>query len=260
MILAHLLTHAISRAAGWLARQKIPRPLRTLLWTWFARIYGVRTHEAAKPLTEYPSFLAMFTRRLRPDARPVADAPWVSPVDAWWLADQAITGDIFVPVKGNPHSLAQLLDDPVAPETYRGGHVAVFYLRPGDYHRIHSPCTWTIDNHRRVPGLLWPVNRLGQRVPGLFGVNERWIFCGTGPQGRMAMVWVGALMVGTMGIYHEGLAHLAASGTATTVAAGEELGAFHFGSTVIVVSAGPVAPMLPVPGEIRVGQAFWSPT
>ena len=48
----------------------------------FVAKYGVDMSEAANPdIASYATFNEFFTRALRPGARPLADAPWICPVD-----------------------------------------------------------------------------------------------------------------------------------------------------------------------------------
>lgn len=148
------------------------------------------------------------------------------------------------------------------------------YLAPHNYHRVHSPVAGIIREVRYIPGDLWPVNEPFVRFfPELFLRNERLIFDleldgGSGMAGgRVYVVMVGAFNVGRM------TTHLL-PGFATndhalreisrltsqdgsqagsqkvwflggkpgsdavkpvSVEAGEELGAFLLGSTVVMV-------------------------
>ncbi len=86
---------AVSEAIGWGVSLGIPARLRAPMLTRFARIYGIDVTEAEKPLTEYEGFDEFFTRKLRPGARPIDDAPGrvVSPADGtivehWNVVDQ----------------------------------------------------------------------------------------------------------------------------------------------------------------------------
>lgn len=80
--LQHLLPRrALSQALGRLAAAHGGR-----LTEWavraFIRRYKVDMSEAAQPdPAAYPSFNAFFTRALAPGVRPLAEAPWLSPVD-----------------------------------------------------------------------------------------------------------------------------------------------------------------------------------
>ena len=54
-----------SRLVGFCARRTIPRGLRSRLYTRFARRAGIELSEVERPLDEYSTFDAFFTRRLR---------------------------------------------------------------------------------------------------------------------------------------------------------------------------------------------------
>src|ERR1043165_9083296 len=74
---------AFSGAVGWGASREIPARLRTALLARFARVYGIDVAEAEKPLSAYGDFDEFFTRRLRPELRPIDAAAdgVVSPAD-----------------------------------------------------------------------------------------------------------------------------------------------------------------------------------
>ena len=61
---------AVSGAIGWGVSLGIPAPLRTLMLSRFARIYGIDVTEAEKPISEYAGFDEFFTRKLRPGRPP----------------------------------------------------------------------------------------------------------------------------------------------------------------------------------------------
>ena len=65
----------------------------------------------------------------------------------------------------------------------------VVYLSPSDYHRFHSPASWTVTKRRHFPGKLYSVApSLVRRIPGLFHTNERVAFIGRWDYGFFAMV------------------------------------------------------------------------
>jgi phosphatidylserine decarboxylase len=124
-----------------------------------------------------------------------------------------------------------------------------------------------------VPGQLWPVNAASVRtVPGLFTVNERLVTLLATPLGPVAVVSVGATVVGRVRASFDAAVPCTDQPGAVVQAGsyarplpiekGGELGAFEMGSTVILVFApGRVAldPRL-VPGtRVRVGQAIGGP-
>ena len=132
---------AVSGAIGWGVSLGIPTPLRTLMLTRFARVYGIDVSEAEKPLTEYAGFDEFFTRKLRAGARPIDDAPGrvVSPADGVIVESGLATAGKLIQAKGSEFDLATLLDDAQAAARLEGGAYVITYLSPKDYHRVHSP-------------------------------------------------------------------------------------------------------------------------
>ena len=67
--------------AGWVASGRWGAITQRII-TRFVRRYNVNMAEALEPNPQaYTSFNDFFTRALKPGARPIADAPWVCPVD-----------------------------------------------------------------------------------------------------------------------------------------------------------------------------------
>src|SRR3954470_16726837 len=151
---------AVSGAIGWGVSLGIPAPLRTLMLTRFARVYGIDVSEAEKPLSEYAGFDEFFTRKLRPGARPIDDAPGriVSPADGTIVEAGLATAGKFLQAKGSHFDLASLLDDPEAAARLEGGGYVITYLSPKDYHRVHAPVAGHVVGWRHVPGTLFSVN------------------------------------------------------------------------------------------------------
>jgi phosphatidylserine decarboxylase len=120
---------------------------------------------------------------------------------------------------------------------------------------------------RHVPGRLFPVNGAGVRsVPGLFTRNERVaLFLDTEAHGPVAVVLVGAANVGRMSLaFADLVTNRGLSGGRTAPAEpvalrrGDELGAFHLGSTVVLLLADHGLAPAAVAGDlVRVGQALW---
>ena len=71
--------------------------------TRFARVYGIDVSEAEKPLAEYAGFDEFFTRKLRPGARPIDDAPGrvVSPADGTVVECGLATAGKLIQAKGS---------------------------------------------------------------------------------------------------------------------------------------------------------------
>ncbi len=200
--------HLLSRFIYSVMRIESPT-IRRLIIASFLRGYAVNMAEAAQPDPfAYRSFNDFFTRALRPDARPIDPAhdAIVSPVDGTLSQCGPVTDGRILQAKGQHYSLAELLaNDAAAIEAYRDGSFACIYLAPYNYHRIHMPVAAQARSTVYVPGDLFSVNAATARaVPRLFARNERVICDFDTAFGRMAVVLVGALFVGSMETVHCG--------------------------------------------------------
>ena len=262
---------ALTAFAGWVATRQWGR-YTTRLIAWFVGRYGVNMAEAAEPdIAAYPNFNAFFTRALRADARPLATADFVCPVDGAVSQLGAIEGDSIFQAKGHSYTCAALLaGDNEAAAQFQGGSFATIYLSPRDYHRIHMPCDGTLQRMVYVPGDLFSVNPTTARgVPGLFARNERVVCHFATPHGPMALVLVGATIVGSMATVWHGLINPPRRAQTTTwhygnsdipaplLRQGAEMGRFLLGSTVVLLwPAGTLAfnPEWGPASPVRMGQ------
>lgn len=241
--------HLLSRFIYSVARCESPN-IRRLLIANFLRGYRVNMAEAAQPDPfAYRSFNDFFTRALKPGARPVdGDAHTiVSPVDGTVSQAGTLQDETLMQAKGLYYSLNDLLaGDAGAVDAYREGSFACLYLAPHNYHRIHMPLPATLRSSCYVPGELFSVNAATARaVSGVFARNERLICDFDTPLGRMAVILIGALFVGSIETVHCGEVNppprrrksplLIAQGAGRQFAKGEELGRFNMGSTVVLL-------------------------
>ncbi len=274
--LARLPQGALSRVAGRLADIPLPRLLRRPVLGLFVRATGIDMSEAERGLHEYSSVNTLFVRRLRPGVRSwPGDREVVGcPVDGAAGRSGAVREGRLIQAKGRRYSAADLLGDPVAAEWFDGGSFLTLYLSPRDYHRIHSPCGGGIVGARHVPGSLLPVNPPAvAEIPELFARNERLVVLIEGPVGRVAVVAVGAYNVGRISAAFDRDWTAGGSGSSVTnhrgkaasqraydppiqIEAGDEIMAFHLGSSVVVLLEAGVdlEPSL-APGRcVRLGQ------
>lgn len=257
---------ALSRLGGWAADRNVPRPLLRAAIAAYVRFYGVDLGEAAAPVDSFRTFDQFFTRRLRPGARPIDARPDViaSPCDARVYGFGTVPADgQMEQIKGKTCSLRDLLGDAGRPETFRGGVQATLYLSPAMYHRVHWPVDGRVASVRRLPGRLYPVNALAvRRVDRLFTVNRRVVVDLHGEGfGPLALVLVGATNVGRIELAFEGPIERGPGDLPAPLAVrrGDELGAFHLGSTVVLLAADPrLAWTGPAPGAlVKMGEALW---
>ena len=250
----------------------------TRLIRWFVGKYGVQMHEAAEPdIAAYPSFNEFFTRALHPDARPLAQADLISPVDGAISQFGTIDGHHVLQAKGHRYTTAALVGgDTALAARFENGHFATLYLSPKDYHRVHMPCAGRLLRMIHVPGPLFSVNPTTARgVPGLFARNER-VVCvfehreADGSAWPFVLVLVGATIVGSMQTVWHGVVNEARPGhprewhyedrtgaDAVQLAQGQEMGRFLLGSTVVMLfPAGPLRfnPAWKPGGTIRMGE------
>ena len=245
--LQHALPHhLVSRGAGKVASSQIPL-IKNLLIRRFIDAYDIDMSEAARSVEEYKSFNDFFTRELKPGMRPMADTTKyiLSPADgAVSQIGQIVEGRIFQ-AKGRHFTAAQLLGgDEEAARRFEGGQFATIYLSPRDYHRVHMPAAGSLASTTYVPGDLFSVNQVtAENVDGLFARNERLACLFTGPDGIFASVMVGAMIVagietvwsGLTETHHPRLIRESFDPGAHDLAAGDEMGRFILGSTVVLL-------------------------
>ncbi len=237
---------ALTVFAGWCAASRATWWTRNVI-PWFIRRYGVNMAEAANPDPHgYATFNEFFTRPLREGARPLADAPWVCPVDGAISQFGPVAGDQIFQAKGRSYSTRALVGgDAALAAQFEGGAFATLYLSPRDYHRIHMPCNGRLTRMIYVPGALFSVNPTTARgVPGLFARNERVVCVFDSAHGPFVLVLVGATIVGSMATVWHGQVNPPRSShvrewryddAPIALAQGAEMGRFLLGSTVVML-------------------------
>lgn len=213
----------------------------------FIRKYGVDMSEAVESdPSRYACFNDFFTRALRPGVRPLADAPFVSPVDGAVIDCVHLQDDTILQVKGHPYSARALVGgDASLVADFADGDAISIYLSPKDYHRIHMPCDGRLLRMIHVPGSLYSVNPATVAgVPGLFARNERVVCLFESSFGPFVLTLVGAMVVGSMQTVWHGLINPPRTGRLREwryddqdirLARGEEMGRFLLGSTVVML-------------------------
>ena len=261
---------ALTSFAGWVAGKE-----RGAVTTWiidrFVRKYGVNMDEALDPdIASYASFNDFFTRPLKPGARPIADAPLVSPVDGAISQFGPVEDGQIFQAKGHNYSATALVGgDAQLAATFAHGSFATLYLSPRDYHRIHMPCDGRLLRMTYVPGDLFSVNPTTARgVPGLFARNERVVCVFESAHGTFVLVLVGATIVGSMATVWHGVVNPPRLGQLRSwdyadqrieLKKGEEMGRFLLGSTVVMLFPAPRLVFNPAwaPGRaVRLGEVM----
>ena len=243
--------------------------LTTQVIRWFVKRYRVDLDEAADPdPASYKTFNDFFTRALRAEARPLADADFLCPVDGAISQFGRIEGEQIFQAKGHQYSATALVGgDAQLAAGFADGAFATLYLSPRDYHRIHMPVDGRLTRMIHVPGELFSVNPATARgVPGLFARNERVVCVFEAEFGSFILVLVGATIVGSMATVWHGRVNPPRSGKIRDwsydgqkilLAKGEEMGRFLLGSTVVMLFPKDVLSFNPAwapGGTVRLGE------
>lgn len=241
--------HFLSRCLGKLAhgRCSIFKNIAILV---FIKYFGVDLSESEiTDIKQFSSFNEFFIRQLKPGIRPLPSGihAVACPADGRISELGKIAGGQLLQAKGHYYELSELLGgDPPLAETFADGHFATIYLAPRDYHRVHMPVSGKLQQMIYVPGQLFSVNQQTvKEVPRVFSRNERVICIFETAFGPMAMILVGALLIGSVVTKWEGQVMPRRSRKifrkkyfeSIVLKRGEEMGYFQWGSTVIVLFA-----------------------
>lgn len=233
---------SLTLLAGMLANVKAPK-IKNRLIRVFIHSFKVDMKEALiEDPCQYPTFNDFFIRLLKPEARAIAPSDIISPVDGYVSEFGSINKGQMIQAKGREYSIQELLacDQPTA-DSFHNGQFITLYLSPKDYHRVHLPLDAMLQEMTHIPGKLFSVQPATTRtIPKLFARNERLVVYFDTPIGLMALVMVGATIVGKIGTTWHGditrgktsKKHLYPDTPSFKKA--EEMGYFKLGSTVIL--------------------------
>ena len=268
LFLVTLLPHHLLSRIMFLLTRSSRFPFLKRIMRHYIKKYDIDMNEAQySDLDAYPTMNALFTRALKPEARPVDKHPEsvCSPVDGTVSEIGKIDQNRLFQAKNHSFVLQALmggLENRARP--FYNGSFATVYLSPKDYHRVHMPYEGKLREMIHVPGRLFSVAPdYVDNIPRLFARNERVISIFDTDHGPMAVILVGAIFVSsietvwagtivppharrvTVVDYTHGPHHI-------TLAKGEEMGRFNMGSTVIVLFADRVQWEAPLTRETRV--------
>jgi phosphatidylserine decarboxylase len=247
--LQYLLPRHWLTAAVWRIARIRHRAIKDFLIRRFVDAFDVELDEVrGKVPDDFATFNDFFVRELKDDARPIDadDDAVVAPADGTVSFAGQIRGDTIFQAKGLDYTLSDLLaTDLDEAERYVDGSFATIYLAPYNYHRVHAPLAGELVAARYVPGDLFSVNKSTvARVDGLFRRNERLVMHFRTAVGPAALVFVGALNVGSISTPWTGEIRPRKTGVVDVldisshpvgVAKGDLLGWFNMGSTVILL-------------------------
>ncbi len=243
----YLPQHFISTFAGWLANCEIPW-LKNRLIQYFLWRYTVNLAEALQPDPyQYRSFNDFFTRTLKTSARPIAAEinALACPADGQISQLGHIKQNQILQVKNHHFSLQDLLGgDTKEAVHFMDGSFLTVYLAPANYHRVHMPIDGRLVKMIYIPGRLFSVNfKTTIHTSNLFARNERIISFFDTAIGKVAVILVGAMIVGSMETVWAGTITPPRGKSIQTwnyiepglLKKGEEVGRFKLGSTAILL-------------------------
>jgi phosphatidylserine decarboxylase len=261
----NLLSRNIGDLASWTF---IPPPIHHKAIKTIAWIYGIDLSEYPE-VESFPTSQDFFCRRFKDisKSRPVAqDSLLVSPCDAEILQCGEVSSDkLIVQVKGHNYPIEGLFRSSLPIEKQQNSAeddkkkrlYFVFHLRPGDYHRFHSPRDFTVDKTIYIPGCLYPTTHTAMKwLPNLILSNERIVSIGKSSSTDSdsssslftGMAAVGATCVGkiTLTFDERIVTNLPEppetsvtrnyGAAAPTIKKGEEFGYFRWGSCLVLVA------------------------
>ena len=148
----------------------------------------------------YESYNDFFSRRIRPEVRPVDMDPrhLISPADSK-LTALPITETGRFTLKHTQYTVGSLLKDPALAAEYVGGWCLIFRLTVDDYHRYCYAFSGEKGENIRLPGKLHTVNPIANDFFPIYKENAReYTVLHTREFGDVIAMEVGALLVGKL--------------------------------------------------------------
>ncbi len=178
--------------------------------------------------TNFKSFNDFFTRKLKPQARPIDTGLYaiVSPGDGKMLVYKNISKNDFI-IKGEKFNVYSFLQDSSLAKQFKNGIMYVLRLCPYDYHRFHFPLSSEVLKTKKINGNYYSVSPIALREKvRLFCENKReYTLLRNRWAGKYIMAEVGATMVGSIVQTYKN----------PVVCKGEEKGYFKFGGSTVVL-------------------------
>ena len=220
-LLKGLTAPPVSRLAG----RYLDSHLSRIHIAGFVRRYGMDLTGCEKQ--SYSTMHHFFTRRLRPDQRPIDldPAAFISPCDGQLSVFHLNSSRMFQ-IKGSRYSLPDLLGGQENATRYANGLCLVFRLCVDDYHR-YCYIDWGVKRESHfLPGILHTVRPIALASCPVFIQNSReYTVLETEHFGAVTQVEVGALLVGRIQNHHG----------PGPFQKGQETGLFLFGGSTILL-------------------------
>ena len=176
---------------------------------------------------DYSSFNDFFTRKIKPDCRPVPEDldVLISPCDCLATV-YPIQANTTFSIKNTEYTLRSLLRSPRLAKRFRGGYAYVLRLTVEDYHRYLYSVSGKQSKNYHIDGTFHTVNPIANDYLPIYKENTReYTVIRSKEFGDVLQMEVGALLVGKISNHKQ----------STVVTRGEEKGFFEYGGSTIVV-------------------------
>ena len=224
-ILRLLSARALSRLCGRFLDSRASR----MLIAPFVRRNGIRLEDYVQE--RYRCFNDCFTRRIRPELRPVETSPdaLIAPCDGF-LSVYAIREGSVIPAKQSRYTVSELLGGDEAAARFYGGTCLVFRLCVEHYHRYCYPDDGRVLRTGFIPGELHTVRPIAlERMPVFVRNCRAYALLETGHLGLVAQIEVGAMLVGKIENHR----------APERFERGEEKGMFRYGGSTVILLVEP---------------------
>ena len=176
---------------------------------------------------DYSSFNDFFTRKIKPDCRPVPEDldVLISPCDCLATV-YPIQENTTFSIKNTEYTLRSLLRSPRLAKRFRGGYAYVLRLTVENYHRYLYSVSGKQSKNYHIDGTYHTVNPIANDYLPIYKENTReYTVIHSKEFGDVLQMEVGALLVGKISNHKQ----------STVVTRGEEKGFFEYGGSTIVV-------------------------
>lgn len=176
---------------------------------------------------DYSSFNDFFTRKIKPDCRPVPEDldVLISPCDCLATV-YPIQENTTFSIKNTEYTLRSLLRSPRLAKRFRGGYAYILRLTVEDYHRYLYSVSGKQSKNYHIDGTYHTVNPIANDYLPIYKENTReYTVIHSKEFGDVLQMEVGALLVGKISNHKQ----------STVVTRGEEKGFFEYGGSTIVV-------------------------
>lgn len=176
---------------------------------------------------DYSSFNDFFTRKIKPDCRPVPEDldVLISPCDCLATV-YPIQENTTFSIKNTEYTLRSLLRSPRLAKRFRSGYAYILRLTVEDYHRYLYSVSGKQSKNYHIDGTYHTVNPIANDYLPIYKENTReYTVIHSKEFGDVLQMEVGALLVGKISNHKQ----------STVVTRGEEKGFFEYGGSTIVV-------------------------